>query len=261
MPTSVLVSIYHLPVLAPGPSRPVPSARHQRHWTRLGLTALTAVALVTATGCSDDPSVADERHDAAHDAAVEAGLDEEVADFLALAARGATATYRTTFEGVEGADSIIVTSRPPDLRVDLVSDSKTVASQITVDDSAYSCIPEDGTAETLTCTPTTTAVRSPGSLDAEAMSKLTESLAQRLGDYTFEIKNSPVAGVDATCLVTTIRPGRERPELGEAGTLCVSPDGVMLRIDSGDTSLEAVEYSTDVDDDAFELPDAEVGGN
>jgi hypothetical protein len=65
----------------------------------------------------------------------------------------------------------------------------------------------------------------------------------------------PVAGVDARCLVTRLRSGRRSAELGESGTICASPEGAVLLVDQGGERLEATEYGTDVEDDAFVRPD------
>ena len=77
------------------------------------------LALVVA-GCGEDPEgisgTGDVRAEQARDAALDAGLDDEVGDFLALLARGETATYRVRFPGPTEGTELEVTSRPPDRR-------------------------------------------------------------------------------------------------------------------------------------------------
>ncbi len=89
--------------------------------------ALLALLLVLAACGSDDPvtAVGRDRADQARQAALDAGLDADVADFLALAAQGETATYQLTYPGPSDGSELVVTSRPPDRRVDLVVDGKT----------------------------------------------------------------------------------------------------------------------------------------
>ncbi len=70
----------------------------------------------------------------------------------------------------------------------------------------------------------------------------------------------PIAGVEASCLVTRILAGRERPELGDGGTLCVSPEGALLLVDQGGEILEATDYGTEIPDGTFVRPDDETAG-
>ena len=64
-----------------------------------------------------------------------------------------------------------------------------------------------------------------------------------------------MADVDARCLVTRLRSGRESAERGASGTICASPEGAVLLVDQGSERVEAIEYSTDVAPAAFERPD------
>src|SRR3546814_1493111 len=72
--------------------------------------------------CGGDEGTAElgsDRADQVREAAIEAGLEPEVADVLALAARGTTATFRATYNGSDGA-SVVVSQAPPDHRFAVV---------------------------------------------------------------------------------------------------------------------------------------------
>ena len=224
------------------------------------LVALTLAGGVSA--CSDEPdeiaATGDERAAQAEEAARDAGLDAEVADFLGLLARGETATYRVRFPGPSEGTELEVTSRPPDRRVELVAEGTTTEVRLITGGEAFTCTPHDG--DELACDRTDVLVEPPGVFSAGALDELSGSLAERADDYTFEIEVLPVAGVEAQCLVTRLRSGREAPELGASGTICASAEGAVLLVDQGSERLEATEYSTDVGDNAFVRPDAPDGG-
>ena len=220
---------------------------------RLGIVLLVTAALTA--GCGDDPDAADERADQAREAARDAGLDDEVADFLALAGRGQLATYQVTYPGTEPGTSLVVANDPPDRRVDLVDDEVIVEVRMVLDGQAYECARDDEVDRIRSCTRTDAVVEPPGLFDDEALEQLTTALTDRREDFTFEVVRRPIAGVEASCLVTEVREGRERPELGARGEICVSPEGALLRVDQSDESLEATDYTTDVPDNTFVRPD------
>src|SRR5690606_20753045 len=109
-------------------------------------TALV-LALVLAAGqalaaCGDDDRVGDERAGQVRQAALDAGLDDEVADVLALAAAGATATFQVTYAGTEGAE-VMVSQQPPNRRIDVLTAGLIVQSQVVRDGVGYLCsLPE-----------------------------------------------------------------------------------------------------------------------
>lgn len=218
--------------------------------------------LVVTAACSDDPdevtATGDERAEQARDAALEAGLEAEVADFLGLLARGDTATYEVRFPGPEEETELRITSRPPERRVDLLAGETVTEVRLVTGGQAYTCTPgEDG--EDFTCERTDALVDPPGVFRAEALQQLSTSLAERADDYTFEIEVLPVAGIEAQCLVTRLRSGREGAERGASGTICASDEGAVVLVDQGDDRLEALGYSTEVVDGAFVRPDQPDG--
>lgn len=222
------------------PSRPVVAA------------CAAAVALLVG-GCDDGTdgaaSTGDRRAEQAREAAVEAGLDAEVADFVALLARGDTATYRVRFPGPAEGSELLVRNRPPDRRVDVEVDGEVVEVRQVVDGEAFTCTPqqEGGFA----CERTDALVEPPGVFGSGALARFAEGLASRRDDFTFAVEDRTVAGVDARCLVTRLRPGRDDPQLGEQGTICASPQGAVLLVDQAGERVEAVAYGTDVDPDAL----------
>lgn len=240
------------------PSRPALARRR-------GAAVLVALAsTVGLSACAEDrdeiAATGDQRAEQARSAALDAGLDDTVADFLALLARGETATYRVRFPGPSEGTGLEVTNRPPDRRVEITADGATTEVRLVTDGQAFTCTPssEDG-AGPPTCERTDALVEPPGVFRAGALDELSTSLAERAEDYTFDVEVLPVAGVDARCLVTRLRSGREAPELGASGTICASAEGAVLLVDQGGERLEATEYSTEVDDDAFVRPDVPAG--
>lgn len=142
----------------------------------------------------------------------------------------------------------------------------TTELRLVTEGQAFTCTPasEEEGAETaeLVCQRTRALVEPLGVFRAGALDDLRTSLSERAEDYTFDVEELAVAGVDARCLVTRLRSGREAPELGASGTICASPEGAVLLVDQSGERVEATECGTDVDDDAFDRPDAsgEAGG-
>lgn len=216
--------------------------------------ALLFLLVAALAACGDEGSdVARARAEQAREAAIDAGLESDVADYLGLAARGDTATYRVTYPGPTEGTELVVTNRPPDRRVDVVVDGETTETRLAVDGQAYECRPGEG------CERTDAFVPAPGVFTEGAVEELRSSLLERTEDFVFEIQVQPVAGVEATCLVTRIRAGRERPELGSGGTICLAPSGAVLLVDRDDERFEALDYEATVDDAAFRLPDPGEG--
>lgn len=211
--------------------------------------------MVGCGGGEDDlAETAEQRAEQARSAALEAGLDDEVAEFLALLARGDAATYRVRFPGPEEGTELVVRNRPPDRRVDVVADEVVLEVRQVVDGEAFTCTPVEGRG--FSCERTDALVDPPGVFRSGALSRLREGLASRAEDFTFEVEERTVAGARVRCLVTERRSGRDDPALGETGTICASLEGAVLLVDQGDERIEAIDYGTDVDPDALRLLDA-----
>lgn len=215
----------------------------------VAIALLVPLALLVACGDDRGGDVGDERARQAREAALAAGLDEDVADFVDLLARGETATYRVTYPGPTEGSELVVTVRSPDRRVDLEVDGERAETRLTLDGTAYRCRPDEG------CERIDAFVPPPGVFAPGAVEDLRASLVRRAEDFTFELDTRAVAGVEARCLVTRLRAGRSRPELGTRGTICLAPTGAVLLVDQDDRRLEALDYSPTVDDEAFRLPD------
>lgn len=223
------------------------------------LVLALAGVVVGATACSDDVDLGDERAAQARRAALDAGLEADVADFLSLAARGAVATYQATYPGPVEASELVVANDPPDRRVDVVVDDVITEVRLVVGGESFSCQRDADAGRIETCSRTDALVEGPGLFGQDALEELTMSLAERTADYQFAVETTAIAGVEATCLVTTLQEGRADPSLGERGSICVSPEGALLRLEQAEGSIEAMEYTTDIPDNTFARPDLAAG--
>lgn len=215
---------------------------------------LAALLLVGGAACGDDDDdTGDQRAGQARDAAIGAGLDDDVADFLGLLARGDTATYRVRFPGPVDGSELVIANRPPDRRVEVRSAGEVTELRLVTGGQAFECTPteDDG----FSCRRTDALVEPPGVFRDDAVERLGDALASRAEDYTFDVEEREVADTPATCLVTRLRAGRESAERGASGTICASAQGAVLLVDQSGQRLEALEYGTDVDDEVFVRPD------
>jgi hypothetical protein len=215
----------------------------------------TVASTLFLAACGDDGG---SRGEQAADAAQQAGLDEPVVDFMALAASAPDAVFRVTYEAVDESGepvTVTVTQDPPDSRIDVATGDGGSVSTITTGGERYQCTTGPGD----TAPRCTTAGPAPGAsagtggqiFTADALRALTDALLDRRDDYDFSVEDRPIAGVEARCLVTQLRPGRDG---GEEGTLCVSPEGAQLLIAVPRGRMSAISYTTDIPTDAFELP-------
>ncbi len=225
-----------------------------------GLAALLAGSALVACG-GDDGSVADERSEQVRDAAVDAGLPEEVADVLALAARGAEATFRITYDGSAGT-SIVVAQAPPERRIDIVVGGVIVESRVLRNGVGYACtVPSTTTTiGQLSCERRTGTASGEGAFTDDALAEFTASLVGSLDTVDLVVEQRTIAEAEATCLVSTPKAGT--PLTGTepgAETICLSDEGAQLLVDAGGERVEAVGYETSVPEGTFELPDDPAG--
>lgn len=219
------------------------------------LRLLLAFLVLQATGCGGDEDPGDERAEQVRAAALDSGLDDDVADFLALAARGQTATYQVTYPGPDEGSELVVANDPPNRRVDLVVDGRIVEVRLVLEGEAFLCTRAGSGERVSSCERTDAVVDAPGLFDEPTLAEVTESLRDRADDFTFRIETVPIAGVEATCLVTEVREDRARSELGSTGTMCVSAEGALLKVNRDEETLEAREYTTEVPNNTFVRPD------
>lgn len=227
------------------------------HRTRpVAVAVAGALVLTVLAGCGDDtPSAGEARADQARAAADAAGLPDDVADVLADAAAAVDATYRVVYElaGADGARSrVTVTQRPPDLRVDVEADDGTLDATIDVDGRSHQCVrPPDGewACEELGRPPEA------AGFDDAAVDELAAALASAVGDYDIAVDERDVADVQTRCIVTRLRADASGDAaLGDDGALCVADTGAILLVERPTGTLRALEYGTEVDDAAFDLP-------
>ncbi len=210
--------------------------------------------LLAAAGCGDDDdTVSEDRATQVRSAALEAGLPEDVADVLALAARGPTATFQVTYAGTEGA-RLVVSQDPPDRRVDVIAGGQVVESRVLRGGTAYRCDME-GEPPELRCARAAGSLDAPGAFTAEALAEFTEQLGDSVGAFDLTVERRAVADVEATCLVTTPKAGTPLDGTGPgAETLCVSEEGAQLLVDAAGERLVAESYTTAVSDGTFDVP-------
>jgi hypothetical protein len=211
-----------------------------------------AIALLLVACGGGGSSEGDDRADQVRDAATHAGLSSSMADVLALAARGPTATYRITYAGTSGA-SIVVSQRDGDRRVDELSGDVVVSSRILRHGIAYTCtLPTTGTTQRkggLTCARTAGDLTQGGQFTPAALTTFSQQLAQSRDRFDLHVTHRTIAHTKVTCLESTPKGG------GTAtSTLCVAKEGAQLLVDAGGQRLEASSYTTAVPASTFDVP-------
>jgi hypothetical protein len=221
------------------------------------VTVAVATAALALAGCGDDgPSEAEQRAEQLEGAAAEAGLPDDVADLLADAARGVDGTYRVTYELADESGGppqrLTIVQAPPNRRFDVDrADGPDTATIGTAAGTQQCERPDDD--QPYTCELVAGATLS-GVFSEQQVAELTDALTEAAPSYDFAVEDRTIAGVEARCLVATRRREVEDPSLGEAATLCLSPEGAQLLVDSPSGTIRAVEYSPEVADDAFVPP-------
>jgi hypothetical protein len=221
----------------------------------VALVVAIGVAVVSVRGGDDGAELATDRSRQVREAAADAGLDAEVADVLALAARGATATFQVSYPGTDGA-SLVVSQDPPNRRVDVLQAGLLVQSQVVRDSVGYRCqLPARGRpGDELECTRTGGAIESPGAFSEDALTTFTEELAASLDALDLTVEERTIAGVPASCLVTAPKAGTVLdPDGPGVDTICLSDEGAQLLVDRGGERVVADDYSTTVPDGTFDV--------
>ncbi|MDQ1373183.1 MAG: hypothetical protein QOJ09_521 [Actinomycetota bacterium] len=221
------------------------------------LRASAAVVLCTilAGACGGGhPSLADTRATQARQVAKDAGLPPPVQDLLADAATSATRAFTVQYK-LAVAGSTTITQDPPRRRIDLVlgeGPSAVTRSTVTNADGTFACTRTTGP---WTCKKTSAPAKDSGPLALGDIEQTTADLAAARKTYTFRIEARTVAGAHARCLVTELKPGQTPdPARGTRGVLCISPVGVPLVIQGGQTTITATAYKPSADASAFKLP-------
>lgn len=203
-----------------------------------------------ASACGDD---GDRRASQARDVAADAGLAPAVQDFFELAARGASGRFQVTYPNERGDGRLVLTQDPPNRRVDLVTESHLVESRLVRGEVSYLCRPDDD--GRLACERTGGNASIGGAFDDQLVAETIDKLRARADEYEFRVDSRKLVGTDASCLVTTPRPSAATgTSVPPKGTMCLSPEGALLVVQSGARSLSATGYTTDIPDGIFDLP-------
>ena len=211
-----------------------------------GATVIGLLVALASVACGAEPTAGERRADQARELADEAGLPEDVADVLALAAGAVDPTYRVTYEDA-GGGTLTVTSGPDGRRLDVTavepgSDEPVTRSQFALDDGVFMCTRG---ADRWFCGRDDEPPEVPGAFAEADVARTVEALRAASDDFDLRVEERDLAGVTARCLVA---------EGAATGTLCVSPEGVPLLLERSGDDLTATAYTTDVPDDALELP-------
>jgi hypothetical protein len=214
------------------------------------------VALVTCG--SDEGTAADAartRADQARDVAREAGLSPAVQAILADAAGAVDETYTVVYRiGGAGVGRSVVVQDPPHRRIELevaTGDLTVTRLFIANDDGTFACT---RATDRWQCQRNADAPAGLGPLALGDVQEATQDLLDAKEDYTFTVERQQIAGVEARCLVTALKPGRQPDQRGERAVLCISPEGVPLRVEASTGALTATSYRRSAAAEAFRLP-------
>ena len=218
-------------------------------------------ALVALGGCAtgDDDTAADaarRRADQARQVARDAGLSPAVQAVLADAAGAVDETYTVVYRlGGEGVGRSVVVQDPPRRRIELevaTGDLTVTRVFIVNDDGTFGCT---RATDRWQCQRNADAPAELGPLALGDVQQATQDLLDARDDYAFTVERRQIAGVAARCLVTALKPGRQPdPQRGERAVLCVSPEGVPLRVEASTGALTATSYRRSAAAEAFRLP-------
>lgn len=217
--------------------------------------SLCAAALLSACANAKPKELSETRAAQARQVAKDAGLPKGVQDLLADAATSATRDFTVTYDLAVGGGSTTVIQDPPNRRIDLVlgeGDALMTRTTITNDAGTFACTRTNGT---WTCKKSTTTAPDFGPMALGDIEQTTQDLAAARKNYTFRLTSRTVARTRARCLVTELKPGQTPdPSRGERGVLCISPEGVPLVIEGGQTAITATSYTPSAKASAFVLP-------
>ena len=183
----------------------------------------------------------------------DSGDDSSVDDFASELEKGKNVEFDATYEAHASGSTDTSSFR--------VAQKKPKSLFETTDGDSTTTIINDGT-DTYICSKSgdadATCIKSPSGsgsnpmvapmlalLDAGSITTTLRSLG-RLPGIAVDRSHKTFAGEDATCVKVTVRSG--------GGTWCALDAGVIAYVDSGGSTLELTEFSTDVSDSTFELP-------
>lgn len=222
------------------------TARRRKPWL-LAAGALVAVAVVVAVfvvldGDDDDPSPPPSTS-ALPDALTDGPTDPDTVELLELLADGRTATYRAVYQS-SGADDEVTLElwRRDGL---LRQDSLIVTGDVSVQTSSFIL---DGAAFLCSLLPGQDWVCSEGSeASADAVDGVFGSVQDQLAGSQVSARDGELDGREVRCFVYS---GAE----ASGGEICVSTEGIPVRIRSEELTIELSELEGEVGDGVFDLP-------
>jgi hypothetical protein len=236
----------------------MPMCRSALARSALARSALAGLLLAAAAvaGCGGDDDSGAARTDQLRDAAIAAGLGEEVADVFALAARADSATFQVTYAGEDGA-SLVVSQDPPDRRIDVAQGEVVVSSRVLRDGVAYRCEPDtaaDAAPGELTCERAAGALEEVGTFTQDALQDFIDQVEASKDELAISVDGRTIADTDVTCVTTTPKAGTELDGTGPGtDVLCLSDEGAQLLVDHAGERLVADSYSTTVPEGTFDV--------
>lgn len=231
----------------------------ERVTARVRLRLLAGIAgVVVAAGCSHPSSSGSARAAAqvraaqARTVARQAGLSADVQAFLATAAGSSDVTYTVVYDQGAGQTTTVI-ARPPDRRIDVVGASGPGSTDRVIvkgsdtfvchlDTRRWACVSGVASAPSGPFTP-------------DAVTQTIGQLAQLSQTYDFSVTPRRMLDLDARCLAATRRAGAPAdPTVGDTALICISPRGVILRVEDNGTPVQATSYRERASSGAFALP-------
>jgi hypothetical protein len=174
-------------------------------------------------------------------------LSREGAELVALLSKGKSQTFHAKYRGittdpsVQGQSLIVeLWRKPPIEREDAeitVSNSTSRSAGFLLEDGVVVCSKTD--VRPWSC-------RRVAGIPASGTETLVRTITDAVAKHQVKVRDSTVAGRKARCFTVTLE--------GGDGEICVSPDGIPLRISAGPSHFELIELSMTVPGDAFKLP-------
>jgi len=205
-----------------------------------------------AAGCggggpSRSERAARARADQVRAAAGQAGLPAPVQDFMADAVGAAGRSYTVTYD--VGGRAATVAQQPPSHRLDVVSPAGDAQAYIANRQGTFSCQRTIG--GSWTCQPDSQPPPATGALSLDDMANAVSSLTQSAAAYDMRVEERRLVGLHARCLVAT--PKAAGPS-AQPETLCISPEGVPLLVESSGNQVRATRYRSSASGRQFTLP-------
>lgn len=218
--------------------------------------AAAVLVLATVVGCggrSPAQRTATTRAEQARDVAKQAGLSSAIQDFMAHYAAVVGQEFVVTYTATNPTSgTVVLAQRPPDKRLDITQDRSGHAvtqSFFVIAQGSFLCVRDTGD---WSCSRTGSDASSLGPLASGDAQRTVDELKKAQADYDFDVGTRAIAGVKASCLVTKAR--NPSPTAPAPASICISPEGVPLLIESPGQSLTATRYTTQAGTSRFRLP-------